>query len=53
MKVIWTAFAGEQLEDVYQFIQSDNNIAAVNIYNDILDAGEMSAIQGKKIITCK
>jgi plasmid stabilization system protein ParE len=37
MKLIWTEFAAEQLESIYVFIKNKSEIAAVGIYNDILD----------------
>ena len=37
MKLIWTAFAAEQLERIYVFIKDKSETAAVGIYNDILD----------------
>lgn len=37
MTLIWTAFAAEQLECVYAFIKNKSEMAAVSIYNDILD----------------
>ena len=37
MKLIWSEFAAEQLESIYVFIKNKSEIAAVGIYNDILD----------------
>lgn len=37
MKLIWTAFAAEQLESIYVFIKDKSEMAAAGIYNDILD----------------
>ncbi|MCL2651532.1 MAG: type II toxin-antitoxin system RelE/ParE family toxin [Candidatus Azobacteroides sp.] len=43
MKVLWTAFAQTQLEDIYDYIQTQNPCAAAEIYNDILDEAAMLA----------
>jgi len=40
MKLIWTAFAAGQLENIYRFLINKNKTAAVAVYNDILDDTE-------------
>ena len=40
MKLIWTAFAAGQLENIYRFLTNKNETAAVAVYNDILDETE-------------
>jgi plasmid stabilization system protein ParE len=37
MKLVWTAFAAEQLESIYHFLKNKSERAAVAVYNDILD----------------
>lgn len=37
MKLIWTVFAAEQLESIYNFLKNKSERAAVAVYNDILD----------------
>jgi plasmid stabilization system protein ParE len=41
MKVLWTAFAESQLDGIYDYIQTRNSRAAVEIYNDIIDESAM------------
>ena len=43
MKVLWTKFAENQLDSIYDFIQAINPYMAVNIYNDILDESALLA----------
>ena len=38
MKVLWTIFAENQLDNIYDYIQSKNLQSAIDIYNDIIDA---------------
>jgi len=40
MKLIWTAFAVGQLENIYRFLKKKNETAAIAVYNDILDETE-------------
>jgi len=40
MKLIWTAFAATQLENLYRFLNNKSETAAVAVYNDILDETE-------------
>jgi plasmid stabilization system protein ParE len=37
MNLLWTAFAAEQLDDIYNFLKDKSENAAINVYNDILD----------------
>ena len=43
MKVLWTIFAENQLDRIYDYIQIQNAYAAVEIYNDIVDESAMLA----------
>jgi plasmid stabilization system protein ParE len=40
MRLIWTAFAATQLENLYRFLNNKSETAAVSVYNDILDETE-------------
>ena len=40
MKLIWTAFAAEQLESIYRFVKKKSESAAVAVYNNILDEAD-------------
>jgi len=37
MKILWTKTAESLLDGIYNFIQIHNNVAAIEIYNNILD----------------
>ena len=43
MKVLWTEFAESQLDSIYDYIQTNNQRAAAEIYNDIIDESAMLA----------
>ena len=43
MKVLWTVFAESQLDGIYDYVQTQNTWAAVEIYNDIIDESAMLA----------
>ncbi len=40
MRLIWTAFAVTQLENIYLFVNNKSEMEAVSAYNDILDEAE-------------
>jgi plasmid stabilization system protein ParE len=41
MKVLWTKSAEDQLNGIYDYIQTRNTWAAIEIYNDIVDDSAM------------
>jgi len=43
MKVLWTKSAENQLDDIYDYLQILNTLAAVEIYNDIVDESALLA----------
>ncbi len=47
MKLIWTAFAAGQLENIYRFLNTKNETAAVMVYNEILDEQSLCCILQK------
>jgi plasmid stabilization system protein ParE len=52
MKIVWSPLAVERLEDIYEYISKDDNLAAQNMAGKIINKVEslsMSPQRGRKV----